>query len=237
MKMKKYNHRRWTDTENHLVLFMDIMGFKDRVVRKNHESLLHDFENFINNNERLKPLLNDGKGELIRLALFSDSIILATIDASKQSLNRIVKAATVLMHNALEVGFPIKGAISLGPVTFDNNKGIYFGQSIVDSYLLEEELKFYGIVFHHSVELLIEEYLKNPPKRGRNSLYIPVEFKKISLKSGLSKHYTIAYHTLRRDLSRGDYRKNIEKWLSVICKSVSGSPRIYLDNTYSFLGI
>lgn len=58
---------------------------------------------------------------------FSDSIIIASLDDSKSALNKIVKAGVVLMQNALETGFALKGAI---------------GRSIVDAYLLEEELKF-----------------------------------------------------------------------------------------------
>lgn len=58
---------------------------------------------------------------------FLDSIIIASLEDSKSALNKIVKAGVVLMQNALETGFALKGAI---------------GHSIVDAYLLEEELKF-----------------------------------------------------------------------------------------------
>ena len=67
------------------------------------------------------------KDRVTRMVQFSDSIIIASLDDSKSALNKIVKAGVVLMQNALETGFALKGAI---------------GRSIVDAYLLEEELKF-----------------------------------------------------------------------------------------------
>ena len=67
------------------------------------------------------------KDRVTRMVHFSDSIIIASLDDSKSALNKIVKAGVVLMQNALETGFALKGAI---------------GRSIVDAYLLEEELKF-----------------------------------------------------------------------------------------------
>lgn len=67
------------------------------------------------------------KDRVTRMVQFLDSIIIASLDDSKSALNKIVKAGVVLMQNALETGFALKGAI---------------GRSIVDAYLLEEELKF-----------------------------------------------------------------------------------------------
>ena len=67
------------------------------------------------------------KDRVTRMVQFLDSIIIASLEDSKSALNKIVKAGVVLMQNALETGFALKGAI---------------GRSIVDAYLLEEELKF-----------------------------------------------------------------------------------------------
>lgn len=141
--MAKETHE-WNENSDHIVLFMDIMGFKDRVMRMGHKELLEKMIEFKEKNDRLKPLLQDKNGELLRMVQFSDSIIIASLDDSKSALNKIVKAGVVLMQNALETGFALKGAIAKGPLTFDSGSGIYFGRSIIDAYLLEEELKFYG---------------------------------------------------------------------------------------------
>lgn len=85
------------------------------------------------------------KDRVTRMVQFSDSIIIASLDDSKSALNKIVKAGVVLMQNALETGFALKGAI---------------GRSIVDAYLLEEELKF---IFNQE-EVLTTDYITSLPR-------------------------------------------------------------------------
>lgn len=121
--MAKETHE-WNENSDHIVLFMDIMGFKDRVMRMGHKELLEKMIEFKEKNDRLKPLLKDKNGELLRMVQFSDSIIIASLDDSKSALNKIVKAGVVLMQNALETGFALKGAIAKGPLTFDSGSDI-----------------------------------------------------------------------------------------------------------------
>lgn len=78
----------WNNDGDHLILFIDIMGFKDRVTRMDHNDLLNKLKEFKEKNDRLKPLLEDKKGELLRMVQFSDSIIIASLDDSKSALNR-----------------------------------------------------------------------------------------------------------------------------------------------------
>lgn len=231
---KQIDPHIWQENDDHLVLFMDIMGFKDRVTRTKHNDLLKTLTDFKNLNDRLKPLLKDNKGELLRMVQFSDSIIIASMNSDKQSLNKIVKSAVVLMQNALESGFALKGAIAKGPLTFDAKTGIYFGLPIVDAYLLEEELKFYGVAFHHSVEPLIERYIKQPPQRGRQPLYAPIEACKLPLKTGHSSHYCVSYHKMSKALVKADDSNRLSGLVKNISKTVSGAPRIYIDNTLKF---
>ena len=232
--MMAENHK-WNENGDHLVLFMDIMGFKDRVTRMEHQDLLNKMIEFKEKNDLIKPLLQDKNGELLRMVQFSDSIIIASLDDSKSALNRIVKAGVVLMQNALETGFALKGALAKGPLTFDSELGIYFGLPLVDAYLLEEELKFYGIAFHHTVEELIQQYKECPPVKGGSRQYIPVLEHEIPLKSGKCSHYCILYHQLKKNLSKGDYSSVIKNHLKLFSRTVSGSPKIYIDNTRNFL--
>lgn len=231
---KQLDAHIWQENEDHLVLFMDIMGFKDRVTRTPHKDLLKTLTDFKELNDRLKPLLSDKNGELLRMVQFSDSIIIASMNSNKQSLNRIVKAAVVLMQNALESGFALKGAIAMGSLTFDADTGIYFGLPIVDAYLLEEELKFYGVAFHHSVEPLIEGYIKQPPPKGHQPLYAPIETCELPLKTGQSSHYCVSYHKMSKVLAKADDSIRLSGLVKNIGKTVSGAPRIYIDNTLKF---
>lgn len=229
----RVDEHKWDDDGPHYVLFLDIMGFKDRVSRTDHSVLRQQLTDFVNE-KRLLPLKEDKKGTLLHIARFSDSIIVGTNNCSKKSLNRLTKASVVLMHHALECGFALKGAVAKGELTFDVENGLIFGQSIVDAYLLEEELKFYGVVFHHTVENDIEEFLKEPIRHGNNKVILPVGDISVSLKSGKSIHKTILYNRMNRSLETKDYTAVLKKNLRNIANTVSGSPRIYIDNTLTF---
>lgn len=227
------DEHEWDNDGPHYVLFLDIMGFKDRVSRTDHMELKQQLVDFVNE-KRLLPLLKDEKGRLLRIARFSDSIIVGTNNCSKRSLNRLIKVGVVLMHHALECGFALKGSVAKGNLTFDDENGLIFGQSIIDAYLLEEELKFYGIAFHHTVEHDIEVFQKYPIRHGKNTIKLPVDDIQIHLKSGKSVHKTILYNKITRSLENKDYTDILKKHLRNIAKTVSGSPRIYIDNTISF---
>ena len=131
------------------VLYADIMGFKERVMRTEHSKLKDEFE-------KLKTALDawlvpTKKAVSFKTSFFSDSILI--VDAStKKGFNRISKAAAGLMQVSLEHKFPLKGVISKGPFTYDEEKQLFFGKAIVDAYLLQEQVYYYGIVAHHSVE-------------------------------------------------------------------------------------
>ena len=140
------------DKKEKFVLYLDIMGFKERVNRVNVEELKQQLLQFKTKNKKLKPLLNGGQPDntLIEMAQFSDSIVLVSRDSTTDDLNRISKAATILMQTALQTGFALRGAMAKGDMVFDNAHQLFFGKALVDAYLLEEELCYYGVVFHES---------------------------------------------------------------------------------------
>lgn len=131
------------------VLYADIMGFKERVMRTEHSKLKEEFE-------KLKTALDAWlvptlKAASFKTSFFSDSILIVD-ESTKWGFNRISKAAAGLMQVSLEHKFPLKGVISKGPFTYDEEKQLFFGKAIVDAYLLQEQVYYYGIVAHHSVE-------------------------------------------------------------------------------------
>ncbi len=212
------------------VLYLDIMGFKDRVNKSEIEDLKQQLLLFKTKNNKLKPLLEGSKTneKLIDMAQFSDSIVLVTRDSTEDDLNRISKAAAILMQTALETSFALRGAIAKGQMVFDTNNQLFFGKALVDAYLLEEELCYYGVAFHESTEDSILSALNN--KRE-----MPIEDIAIPLKKGKSKHYHIAWHKLKANYQKGDISSKAFDWLKGIRKSVSGNPRVYLDNTIEII--
>ena len=88
----------------------------------------------------------------LQISLFSDSIILISPDIGGESLTAIAEAAAYIMRNAIGSGIPMKGAPAQGVVTNDTDKQLFFGLPIIDAYLLRENVKYYGVVVHHSAE-------------------------------------------------------------------------------------
>ena len=152
---------------DHFVLYMDIMGFKEKINSIPHASLKEILWTFQTKNNKLKPLIKSKESELMRISHFSDSIIVASFDAGKLSLNRIIKAGAILMRNGLESGIALRGVIAKGPLTFDHEKNLYFGKPIVDAYTLEGQINLYGIIVHHSAEKAVNKIIQNPPKDSK----------------------------------------------------------------------
>lgn len=220
------------------VLYADIMGFKERVMRTEHSRLKEEFE-------KLKTALDAWfvptlKADSFKTSFFSDSILIVD-ESTKMGFNRISKAAAGLMQVSLEHKFPLKGVISKGPFTYDEEKQLFFGKAIVDAYLLQEQVYYYGIVAHHSVEEDIKEYAKgfevkdNGNMKGVN----PYVLSPIPLKLGNTAHYHLAYNLISEKREAG---KNVDpvhnkilSWLESISATVSGTPRIYVDKTIEVL--
>lgn len=53
----------------------------------------------------------------------------------------------------------------------------------------------------------------------------------MNLKKGKTSHYHLSWHLLNKDLSTGNIKDSVNEWLDKIEESVSGTPRIYVDNT------
>ena len=196
------------------------MGFKERVLTTEHNKLRQSLIDFKKSFDRkMKPLLT---GDYLRYVQFSDSIIIVANGTDSKMFNIITKAAICLMHGAMSHGFPIKGVLSKGMFTFDEPNELYFGRPLVDAYLLHEEIYYYGIVVHHSVEKLV---------KTNSFLDLPYCKDQIPLKKGKTAHYHLSWQYFNADFSTGAKSSKAEKWLTEIEETVSGSPRIYIDNT------
>lgn len=220
------------------VLYADIMGFKDRVMRTQHQDLEKDFEGLITGLDAW--FVPNKKAQTFKVSFFSDSILIVDAD-TKEGFNRISKAAAGLMQVSLEHKFPLKGVISKGNFTYNEEKQLFFGRALVDAFLLQEQIHYYGIVAHHSVEEDIKKQANgwkekdNGNRKGIN----PYILSPIPLKNGNTTHYHLAYNLISKKRETG---KNVEKthkkiisWLEKIRGTVSGAPRIYVDKTLQVL--
>lgn len=199
---------------NRFVAFLDIMGFKDRVARTPHSDLLKDLIEF---NKEISTLIAEKtvNGSDLTLAQFSDSIVIFSSNASQQSFKELAEVTSGIMYKAIQMMIPLKGAIAYGKVTCDMSKQLFFGQALIDAYLLEENVQFYGVLVHHTAE---EYVIKSLPNNIFRDIQAP-------LKSGKISHYELIWYN-----TEGNSTETIEA-LNHLRTTVSDAPRKYIDNT------
>jgi len=147
----------WPITANRYVGFIDIMGFKDLVARSTHDEiyiLMLKIEDAKNLNETVK--WGNIQERLVKSTMYSDSIILYSKDDSEDSVRAICHTLSALTNDLIVEGIPHKGALAFGEMTLDQERSIFFGQPLIDGFLLQEELAMYGIIIHSSAQKQIE---------------------------------------------------------------------------------
>lgn len=215
-------------TDDRFVAFLDIMGFKERVLRSSHEAILHELESLSDQINFLELSNNITYGEELKRAgetmifKFSDSIIIFTKASEPNDFLKFLADTQIILNKAIELGIPIKGAFSYGKMTVDTIKSIYFGQPLIDAFLLHEELELYGVVADHSFESMLDDPRFNMLKDAF------VKYK-VQLKGGSINHY------LLNPLNKIITKEKILTSLADYYKKVSGKPRGYLDNTIKFI--
>lgn len=205
-------------TEDRFVAFLDIMGFKERVARNDHETVLKELEIFQSSISQYVSYHRDAN---IQIALFSDSILIYSQDDAPNSLHALADITSHIMMYAIqqEKPIPLKGAIAAGRMTCNQTKQLYFGQALIDAYFLEENVKYYGVLVHHSAE----KYLKNNDFPEFRDIKVP-------LKSGEISHYELIWYNTAI-ITDTERQKSVEDCLVNLRLTVSDEPRKYIDNT------
>ena len=217
----------WENTTNRHIAFFDIMGFKNLVQYNEHEhivKLMTDISAIIKNMDTVKFGNNNNT---VKTTIFSDSILIVSNNNSVDSAAHLMFQASYLFKKCLELHIPIKGCISYGKFTADFEKSIFFGQPLIDAYLLEEELNVYSIVLHHSFEshLTGQEYGKAIfPKNKRWIKHLT------TFKNGKSNHYHLnwPFYIAEEKISNFERQHSL---LNKFYNTVSGKTRNYVDNT------
>lgn len=219
--------KSWNVTAKRFVCFFDIMGFKDMVMRDSHINIYKKMDEFskakkfIESPDKPNNYLNDS----IKMVSFSDSIVVFTKDDSKECLEILTLAAVWLFKKAIQTGIPMKGAISHGEMSVNIAGQIFFGQPLIDAYLLEEELAFYGIVIHNSAEKILNH---NIEILVGNEKYIDCL---VPFKTGKINHYILDWISSLEGNNREIQKKNALELMKKHREQTSGSPRRYIDNT------
>ncbi len=220
-------------TKNRFVAFLDILGFKDIVNSEKHIAIYKKLSNIIDIIERQIKLFenkSDWKHIKLHYKIFSDSIILITEEGTEEALYLLIFVIRSVIGNSLSKKIPIKGAIAFGEMSIDINKSIFFGKPLINSYLLQEDLKYYGVVMHHTIDNFLYR-IRNDQEFDYNELlfYTKTPFNKEKINYNNVNWYKRFEQSIIK--SEDDFR------LNDFYNTVSGSARIYVDNTLEMANI
>lgn len=233
--MKKTN---WKPTDKRFVAFLDILGFKDSIMRNSHDeiyaqlSIINKFKNTIesSSNENLEEYYSDSDVYVVN---FSDSIVIFSKNDSVFNFEYFIVMVRYLFGKCIDNKIPIKGGIAYGEISLNKSEQIYFGQPIIDAYLLEEDVNHLGITFHNS----IDKYLSDNKTQIDDLKYLDKAIfnYKVPLKYGKLKHNNINWFKILMDSKESDdfelKKQEIVTKLSSFYTTCSGNPRKYIDNT------
>ena len=240
MKKEGKKKTNWKTKDNRFVAFFDLLGFKDKVMRYSHEDIYGELSKLSILRKKLEIAVYDEQIENlfedvdIYIVSFSDSIALFSKNDSLDNFKFFTISVLGLFSNAIKNKIAIKGGISHGMVSINKSEQIYFGQPIIDAYLVEEDVNFLGIVCHNS----IDKYLKSINFQDLNFESSIYKFYETPLKCGNIKHFFIDYYYFLvdsakkiNDADKDSHVKFIIAVLNEFYETVSGSPRRYIDNT------
>ncbi|MFH2063712.1 MAG: hypothetical protein ABIK15_00770 [Pseudomonadota bacterium] len=222
------NNYRFPITSERFIAYFDIMGFRDLIYRNNHSDVkekmdivsgkVQNIEEYEKSYQAKAIPENPAEEAIIRTIIFSDTILMASGSNTFHDACKTIFTATHFLSQMMANHIPIKGALAFGEMTFDIDNSIYFGKPLIDAYQLSEENFFYGATLHHSYEKRLTELQISPEKNFLKRAKIP-------MKKGKIAHYFLSW----KDLFPDNY--SLESLLNRFYLSVSGSTRIYVDNT------
>jgi hypothetical protein len=234
-KSKKTN---WKTTDSRFVGFIDLLGFKDKVMRKSHSEIYDELSKISNAKKDIEDVtrniddsdyFNDSD---IYIVSFSDSIVMFSKNDDYKNFEYFLVMLRYLFSKAISHGIALKGGIAHGEISINKSEQIYFGQPIIDAYLIEEDVNYLGVTCHNS----IDAYLKaNNSNVDSSTLIGGLLFETSTpLKCGKIVHFNLDWFVMLPNevtASKENLIIEIQEILKNFNQTVSGSPRKYVDNT------
>jgi len=233
-EVKKTN---WKTTDHRFVGFLDLLGFKEKVSRKNHDDIYNELSKISSLKKEIENASNEASEGYysdadIYIVSFSDSIVVFSKNDNYANFEFFLFAVRYLFSKAISDKIAIKGGIAHGEISLNKSEQIYFGQAIIDAYLIEEDVNYLGVVCHNSVDSYIEN---SSPSNERLEILKGLIFEnKTPLKCGKINHKNLDYFALTINAKNKDEKEvqlEVEKILEDYYPTVSGGARRYIDNT------
>lgn len=138
------------ETEDRFVAFLDVLGFKELVNKNN----LNDLDSYFSKLTDVLYTLHS-KSEKIDSIIISDSIILMA-PPGLQGFKELIKAIQTIQSQLLWRKIILRGAVSYGPLYFNEDKNIIVGKGYIRAYLLEQEASFPRVIIDPAIIKLFE---------------------------------------------------------------------------------
>lgn len=238
--MEEIKKTIWKTTDNRFVAFIDILGFKDLVNKRTHTELYEQ----LNIISKTKKFLEDASVDQktlqryndvgVYIVTFSDSIVLFSKNDSFHNFIYFLISVRWLFAKTIEGNIPLKGAIAYGEISLNKSEQIYFGQAIIDAYLMQEDVNYMGVVAHNSVDNYLNTIKKSVNLKETELDNLLFE-DKTPLKCGSLIHYNLNWFKKAVVKESKDLKeKRIIELINNFKFNTSGSPRKYIDNTNEF---
>jgi len=233
--MEESKNLNWKPTDKRFVAFIDILGFKDLVMRSSHADIYSLLSKLSNHKDTIARIQESKQfSEMyedvgIYTVSFSDSIALFSKNDSADNFDFFTYSTGWLFARAIENSIPLKGAIAYGEISINKTNQIYFGQAIIDAYLLEEELNYFGIIAHNSIDNFLNNLKEESEQRIR---YVETS---TPLKCGNISHLNLNWFDLLEAFEKNKNKDDIIAIINQFKTTVSGSPRRYVDNTITII--
>lgn len=228
----------WKTTDKRFVGFIDLLGFKDKVMRKNHSEIYDELSKIAKAKKAIEQVsekiddtnyFNDSD---IYIVSFSDSIVMFSKNDSYKNFEYFLVMLRYLFSDAIGQGIALKGGIAHGEISLNKSEQIYFGQSIIDAYFIEEDVNYLGVTCHNSIDTYLQS---NANEVDKSLIMNGLLFEALTpLKCGKITHTNLDWFLMlatNKNLAKEELIKEIKTSLKNFNHTVSGSARRYVDNT------
>lgn len=228
----------WIISAERFIAYFDIMGFKNMIKTGALNDLYLKFTNLINTN------IKGNRRTRIAYYIYSDLIVVITKDSSQDSLKQLLEASIKITNDILSLGWGMSGSIAKGKVVYDNKQNIFLGQPVVDAYLMQEDIDFYGIVVCDSAVDEIKKYIEDAKSKKRTMhLGEILKEERLHFKSGYYSQYHLRWFDFLYNehgpqhpyyiKKRSD--DNTRQELQNMLQKTKGKARRYIENTLEIL--
>lgn len=187
------------NTSRRTVAFLDILGFRYAVLTTPLPELADKYEQRIVEADGMNRQMSLGSGTpslfpshppnapWCQKFVFSDTIILVSLDDSAVSALKLLVYAWRLSQSFIAFQMPLRGGIAFGELYSNPLRNICLGRALTTAYDLERSQAWIGVAIHSSVEEAFPEFfsLENENYGVLNDIFLRYP---VPVKSGTSEY-------------------------------------------------